>query len=266
MGFFQAYFLDPIRVEQGYTYINTIVYALIAFGALYLLNRLFKKINIDFDINFLFQLLPFVVLGSFLRVLVDRNEIRRAAWNVSPGIYIAITSLFLLSFGIALIIKNRTKIDTWKTVTMLGSSILLGVIASSLPLRLDNLIWSGFILSFFLLLILVSHIIFERLDWEWVLKPLVFFAFLAQLFDATVTAFLIQFFGAVEKHPLPRLVIEYFGSGFAFYPLKIGVVLVALYYISKEVKDKSFRNLLIISIIILGLAQGLRNFLGFLIF
>ena len=95
MGFIDTYFLSPIRFEQGYSYYNTIAYALIAYLSLWSLNKLFNKTKMKIDVKFLLTLLPFIFIAAFLRVLVDKREIIRAAWNVSPGIYILITSIFL---------------------------------------------------------------------------------------------------------------------------------------------------------------------------
>lgn len=266
MGFIQTYFIDPIRLEQGYTYYNSVVYALVAFAAIWGLSVMFKKADTKIDFRFMLQLVPFIVIGSFLRILVDKREIHRAAWNVSPGIYILVAFLFLASYVIGLLLNNYYKVDNWLTVTVLGTSIFLGLLISSLPLRVFHLIPAGFIVSLFALLSMSFHLIFEKLNWSWIMKPLPFFAFMAQLFDATMTAFLVQFFGAVEKHPLPKAVIDFFGTGFAFYPLKIIVILLALYVITKDVRNKTLRNLLIVSIFVLGFAQGLRNLLGFIIF
>ena len=266
MGFVETYFLNPIKVEQGYNYLNTIVYALIAFGCIWLISRLLLKTKSKVDIKFLVQLLTFVGIGSFLRVIIDKREIQRAFWNVSPGIYLTITTIFLFSFVFSILLERKAKFKSWKTVTVLGSSVLIVLITASFPLRFIHILPAVFILLMFILLTLSFHLIFERAKANWIMKPLPFLAFSAQLFDATVTSFLVQYFGAVEKHPLPRLIMEKVGTAFAFYPIKILVVLFAVYYIIKEVDNKTFRNLLIVSILILGLAQGLRNILGFVIY
>jgi uncharacterized membrane protein len=46
------------------------------------------------------------------------------------------------------------------------------------------------------------------------------------------------------------------------YPLKIAVILPALYIIDTYVEDKTIRNMLKLAIFILGLAPGIRNFLS----
>jgi len=262
---FDTYFLQPIRVEQGYNYFNTIVYAVIAFLALYLLNKLFKKHETKINVKFFASLLPFVAVGAFARVLVDKSILSRTFWTISPGIYLTIASLFILSYLLGNYLERKSKIKREKFVFGAGLILLIALIGIVLPINLTNIKFASLILGVFLLWITTVFLVLRKINWEWATRPLPFVALAAQLFDATVTSFIIQFFGAWEKHPLPRAVIEFTGTGFAFVPLKLIVILLALYFISKEMKDKSFRNLLIVSIAVLGFAQGLRNILGFVI-
>lgn len=44
------------------------------------------------------------------------------------------------------------------------------------------------------------------------------------------------------------------------YPLKIVLILLALYIIDKMIDDETSKNMLKLSIFILGLAPGIRNF------
>jgi len=263
VDFVNRYFISPIQYEQGYNYINTITYALLAFAFLFLLARFFRKTETKIDIKFLLSLLPFIVLGSFIRVLVDSGQLQRSFWTVSPGIYFSVAFLFFTSFIIAFYLEKFTEIQSLKTTAFFGLVLLLSLVVYSLPIKMTNLGATAIILTTFSLITVLSYFILKKLSWSWATNPLSFTALSAQLFDATTTSFLVQFFGAVEKHPLPRFVIDTFGSGFVFFPLKIIVILFAVYVITKEVEDRYLRNTLIISIIILGLAQGLRNILSF---
>ena len=51
-------------------------------------------------------------------------------------------------------------------------------------------------------------------------------------------------------------------SAIVMFPLKIAVILPALYIIDTYVEDKTIRNMLKLAIFILGLAPGIRNFLS----
>ncbi len=259
------YFLRPIISEQSYNYINTIAYALVTFASLFLLSKLFKRNSTKIDLRFFLSLIPLIILGSFARSLVDAGEIQRGFWLVAPGIYLLVALVFFVSYLFATWLEKSSNIETWKTILIFGSLPLLMFVVYSLPLQLSNLAQATVILLIFVLLTFMSYFLLKTLGWLWAITPLNFTAIAAQLFDATNTAFLVEFFGAVEKHPLPRTVIDFFGSGFAFYPLKIIVILFAIYILTKDVKDKYFKNTLVAAIAVLGLAQGMRNILTFIL-
>jgi uncharacterized membrane protein len=79
--------------------------------------------------------------------------------------------------------------------------------------------------------------------------------------DASSTFVFHDFYGGGEQHPIPRAIIEYTGTGLSFIFLKIAVLLLILYILKKEIKEKNLRNFFIAIIALLGLAQGLRNYL-----
>jgi uncharacterized membrane protein len=54
--------------------------------------------------------------------------------------------------------------------------------------------------------------------------------------------------------------MDVFGA-YVMIPLKLTVVLIALYLINEEVNNKDLKNILKITIMCLGLAPGLRNLL-----
>jgi len=82
----------------------------------------------------------------------------------------------------------------------------------------------------------------------------------AHLFDASATFTALTFFNYTEQHVLPNFLIDIAGPWIMF-PLKIIVVWGVLYLIDKHVDSVYLRNFLKIVIVILGLAQGTRDFL-----
>ncbi|MBT4248692.1 DUF63 family protein, partial [Candidatus Woesearchaeota archaeon] len=48
-------------------------------------------------------------------------------------------------------------------------------------------------------------------------------------------------------------------------PLKLIVVIPAIYVISTELKDKQLRNFLLIAIAVLGLGEGIRNLISLIL-
>ena len=262
MGFFDTYFIQPIQVEQGYNFVNTIAYALLAFGLLYLLFKVFQKIKFKIDYKLFIAAIPFVLFGSTLRAFVDSDIVQRSFWTVSPGIYLLVTGAFLSTVIIGHVLKQKKVLPSWNLIPwtigfiLLASLIVVGRDTATENITLFLAISLVVILSSF-----ASFVIFKNLRWKWIKDKFAFSAFSAHLLDATVTAMILTFVGGWEKHPLPRFFIENLGP-FSFIPLKLVVIIPAIYVISTELKDKQLRNFLLIAIAILGLAEGLRNLIS----
>ena len=259
MGFIETYFLNPIAVEQGYNYVNTITYAVIALVLLYVLFLVFRKLKVKIDFKFLLSALPFVLFASSLRAFVDSGIVERSFWTVSPGIYLLAAGLFLTTlFFTFLLIKPNWQ----KATALIGTAFLAYLWLSRISLiQFENVSVFLMICTAVVLGLVVSYFIFKTLKWKWISDKFGFSAFSAHLFDAVVTAMILFFVGGFEKHPLPRFFIEQFGS-FSFIPLKLAVIIPAVFIVSKEVKDQQMRNYLLIAIAILGLGEGLRNLIS----
>jgi uncharacterized membrane protein len=85
---------------------------------------------------------------------------------------------------------------------------------------------------------------------------------MAHLFDASSTYIAVDFYGYNEQHVLPNALTGLVGSAIVMFPLKIAVILGALYIIDTYIEDRTVANMLKLAIFILGLAPGLRNFLS----
>ena len=88
---------------------------------------------------------------------------------------------------------------------------------------------------------------------------------MAHLFDASSTFIAVSFYGYSEQHVLPNALYNLTGTALVMYPLKITVILFALYIIDTYVEDRTIKNMLKLAIFILGLAPGLRDFLSLII-
>ncbi len=255
LDIFNRNFIQPMYSEQSYTFLNTIVYALIAFTGLYLIYKVIGG-KIKFDKKFFYATVPFVFLGSALRSFVDVGYIARTPWLVSPGIYAIITTLFLVVLTISLALKAKLKLSYWKITAITGLVLLIGsfiYVANKIQLEHMNLASSILVLMAF-----VSFLIYYIVKSK-IFAPLAAIAIFAHVFDAFNTSMILRFVGGWEKHPLPRYFIERFGA-FSFIPLKLLVVIPAVWLISTD-DNKQFSNLLLITVAVLGLAEGLRNFI-----
>ncbi|RLG18934.1 hypothetical protein DRN75_00500 [Nanoarchaeota archaeon] len=249
MNFFYTYFICPIIGKcPGYNIFNTTLYALVSIITVYLIYKYARK-RYKFDMKFVYAVLPFVVLGSLIRVMVDANIYPYTFWTVTPGIWFV-----MLIFGLINIELGRkiSKKDYWK-ISSLAPVIIILTILPNIALRnifggvLVLVFWSAFTIPFL---------------WMYAIKKLDVYSLLAiaaQMFDASATFISIQFFGYVEKHVLPTFLINLLGP-WAMFALKLAVVLPIIYIINKETKNSLARGLKI-TIMILGMATGIRDFI-----
>ena len=94
-------------------------------------------------------------------------------------------------------------------------------------------------------------------------KPTLLIVFILAICFMPIT--LLSFIpSAMEKHPIPRLLIDNFGA-WSFLAVKVAFIIPAVYLIQKYVEDTNQRNFFLMAIAILGIAQGLRNFISLII-
>jgi uncharacterized membrane protein len=81
----------------------------------------------------------------------------------------------------------------------------------------------------------------------------------AHMLDASSTYLGVDWFGYYEKHVVPTFLIDLAGTAVVMYPLKLIVLLPAVFMIDKAIDDRSLRNLTKLALITLGLAPAVRN-------
>ena len=284
--FFQQYFADPIIFNTGYNPVNTTTYGIILIVAFVLTYKLLQKMKIQIDRKFFFAIIPFILLGSILRswedlweargiiseglmknfIITDVNGITRNILLVTPLMYFTIffIALFSLVFSIAVerIVKDKrfTYDKIWFSIGLLLSLYFF------LQLSFADYMAVGMILGIFSLWVMLflglreygrrkNKKLFEFLSFENTM------IILAHMLDASATFVALSYYGYFEQHFLPKFFMDMLGPS-AFFLLKLPVILLALYYIDKEMKeDDDKRTFLKIVILILGLAPGLRDML-----
>lgn len=250
--FTKKYYIDPINLGTGYNFVNSTTYALIFIGAIYLFFLFLKKrTTISIDKKFVLAIFPYVVLGSFVRVLEDA-EIVTTKLLLTPMIWgIFLFGIFFLLF-ISRLIERKFNIPYFKTMFLIA--IFLFLIPVSV-LHFKNFYGMFLALAFFLPWIIISRIV----KWNGENKLVA----LAHIFDATVSSVAISYFGFFEQYPIPRILSGI--NPFLYIIVKASVVIGVLLLIDKVSKEKEFNNYLKFIIGILGAAPGLRNFIALLV-
>lgn len=242
-------------LHPGYTTFNTIVFGVVLGLIILGIIQVFNKLNKN-PLELTFPLIPIIVFGSTSRALVDNHVYPRIYLLATPGIYIFIGLITIFLLFISIYIEKHFSIKYSKVISFVGIIICIPNIILMLNHGIN-----------------FSILILELLCWITISSPFIAFrnkfsllknynleVLLAHIFDATSTFVAMDFFGYYEQHVLPTLLINFSGTAFVMYPLKIVLILLALYIIDKMIDDETSKNMLKLSIFILGLAPGIRNF------
>jgi uncharacterized membrane protein len=245
-----------IYLHPGYTLLNTIVFGIILGIVILLIIRMFRWIDKDPKDLFI-PLIPFIFFGSSARALVDNGIYPLTYILVTPGIYILTGLVAIVTLLAAFYVETKTRFDYRYTIFAVGAVMCI-----------PNIYYIQYInyVAFFQVLgsWALASIPFILLSKKWdLLKDKINLSvILAHLFDASTTFVAVDFYGYGEQHVLPNALTHLVDSAIVMYPLKIAVILPALYIIDKYVDDMTIKNMLKLAIFILGLAPGLRNFLS----
>lgn len=249
VDFIRQFYIDPIVLNQGYNFVNTLTYAILVVIATYFTFKFLEKIKVKIDRNFIISIMILVVLGTMIRLL-EEAKIVVSYFLVTPLIWIEMFGFAFILFLISRFIEKRVKTPYYKTLSAVGLILVLVPLVLILG-QLKNL--TGMAISFGLLI--PFAVIFYLVKWK-VENKLVS---MAHIFDATATFTAVQFFGFSELHVIPRLLIGAF-SPTSFIIVKVLVVIGILILIDKFSEDIQFNNFLKLIIAIIGLAPAIRDF------
>src|SRR3989338_1140506 len=101
MSFVDEFFLNPMG--HFYTVPGMLVYAIVFIAALFLVYKyILKKSGMKIDLVFMLSLVPFIIFGGSTRALRDAG-FYTGYFFVSPGIYVTVFFITLLSLGLAIL-------------------------------------------------------------------------------------------------------------------------------------------------------------------
>ena len=240
---------------SGYTIFNTLVYGIILVLILIIIWKLLDKLDLN-PISLIYPIIPFIILGSSTRALVDNYILPKTVFLITPGIYFLVGFLCIFSLLISYYIYTKKDFNYKYTL------FLIGLIFAIIPLSyINHLNFKPLIYILILWIILNLIIYLTRRFWSFYKDNINFTIISAHLFDASSTFVAVNFFGYYEQHVLPNFIYTYFNNPIIIIPLKFLIISLALYLIDKYVDDKKLNGLLKLSVFILGLAPGLRNFI-----
>lgn len=254
-NFIYEYFILPVLNESGYNPVNTLTYGIILVIAVLGIYKLLERLKIKIDKRFFIGLLPFIILGSVLRVIEDA-KIFHSYWLISPLIYILIFLIALSSLLFSCWLGKKTKTPYHFILFSFGLVILLPFVRFISITRWLPFVYVGLLTLMWTLLLLIVKRISKSKFLSLVNTGLI----LTHLFDASTTFVAISFFGYGEQHVLARFLMQFIGPG-AMFVIKIIFIPLVLYGIDEILKKKQPNRFLKFVVFILGFAPGLRNLL-----
>ena len=261
---------------SGYTVFNTIVYTLILVIFILAIIKMFKKLEID-PLSIFYSIIPFIFLGSSTRALVDNGILPKTVFLITPGLYILVGLITIISFLFCIFLSNKKGIDYRYSLFSLGLIFSLpnvlffskvnftALVNVILTWILSSLVFLGIVF----LVLYAKNNISKNVDKinlskfiEKIKKYKINFSIvLAHLFDASTTYVAVEYFNYVEQHVLPNAINQLFDTYLTLFPMKIIVIVAVLYIIDQYFDDLTIKNLLKLTVFVLGLAPGLRNIL-----
>jgi uncharacterized membrane protein len=262
--FVHRYFIVP-----GYDWVDTPTYGL-ALGLLVIFAVIpfLKRIGLRIDRVFFIGVGPFLFFGATARELVDRGlgvygmvgGYPENFWLVSPWIFFTMFFLTLLCLIFGLLVNRAFKSIGYHMPMFAAGSVLC---AYNLYLVLSNA--KHLVLFFYVIFVFTAFMFFVFFISKFralsFLKNEFNLAVVgAHLLDASATFIGVDFLGFGEQHVLPSLLIEKSGTAAIMFPLKLAVLLPALYVVEKELRGDDFsRRFMKFVFLVLGLGPALRD-------
>ena len=269
--FVDEYFVKPIThpdTYAPYNVVNTTAFAIIAIAAIYLIYRFLNSRGIKTNEKFYWAIIPYIFLGSIVRVLSDAEVFPRGVEISGITFYPFITPLvYVVIFAVtiaALLLSRKFFADNWQDVFFKTGAVLAVVSFLPLVFLFKNFVLFGGIIAIVGILFLLLHFS------PWKTNPMEKMLILSQGFDGAATFVGVQFGGYSEQHVVGNLIFDVFGGPWAFLVVKIIFALVVVYVLRREIQSSSSVNkteekaFISLIITIFGLAPGMRDALRLL--
>jgi uncharacterized membrane protein len=242
--------------------VNSAVYATVLFVGVFSLSRVLPLLKVEVDIKFTLSILPFILLGSCLRVFQDAG-IFNSIFLVSPLVYLLVFAYTFVCLLLSLLITKKTGVDfrfplfTFGAVPAIYFVFQLGLhIVNFESLVLTISFGAVACLMAFMACFGINRI--AKFD-KFAFNVAVVFS---QMLDVSATYVGVTFYGYGEQHFLVRSATEVFGSALVFYVLDfVGIVLILIVLERILKKEQALLGLFRLSLLVLGLAPALRDLL-----
>ena len=276
--FLYKYYIDPVRYNEPYNPVETITYAALFIVVVFLLYRWLKKTGMTVDAKFVLATIPYVVLGGVLLVVQDTGVIT-SDWQfllTTPLIYcvIFVFTAAILSITWELQLRNKIKDYLyWYAGAGAIASVAVFIFLAWFGLthgHFDLVVLFTIIAMACVSSVLVWAFMHYVLKWEYLQDRLYQILIFGQMFDASATSFGIDLHPLhyYEQHVVGGALIEWTGTAFVMFPLKLVVLFPAIYVLQMYRKEapQALWHLILLAMIVVGLAPGIRDMMRMVLY
>lgn len=271
--FIRTYFIDPISQGTGYNIYNTLVYGILLILGGYGVVKLVRRLGVRMDDKLFNAVLPFVVLGGFIRGLEEfarltgMGPLPHNPLFLTPGIYLLIAILSLASLVAGVYLRGK---DYPRAMVPIGWAMVLGALL--LALTDISLVVSGRVADtslrpeLFLWIVVLGGaltylggLVLKKLDMAGRDNTLILGGF---AFEAAAVATAVYSLSYRAEQPLTQALLSISPP---LYPLlKVGLVLGIIYFVEGVPRDEESHWLSKLILLVLGVPMGVHNSLQIL--
>ena len=243
------YYIYPFLNDTGYNIVNTITWALVLGVCIFGVQRMLRHLNIVIDRRFIIGVVCYVLFGSSLRVLEDADMFAPPLDHlfVTPVIYFVVFFVTVISLAVSLRIYHERYHVVFSGVGLFLAAV--NICALLWYEGITNPAEASLIMALTALITAAIYLSARRMN----------IRFLSG--RTTVGIDLLNYHG---KHVVENYLIGITGTGAVMYPLKLLVFIPILYLIGSDFDDAELRDLLKLTILVLGLSPACRNTLSIL--
>lgn len=265
--FINKYYIDPIIYDTGYNPVNTITWAILLGICLFGVLKLLEKINVSVDWEFIKVIVPYIIAGSSLRVIEDAGLLEPPIKYlfITPPIYLLIFMITVMLLFISIRLYRSGFVSDWKkafaSAGILWSLVNLGILLFSE--RIVNPVYFIFIILLATGLTTVVCLFARHRNYSMFTQRINISILYAHLLDASSTFVGVDYLGYYEKHIVPTFLIDLTGTAAIMLPLKLIIFIPVIFILDSQFDEddesRRLRDLMKLTIIVLGLAPATRN-------
>ncbi|MCD4808996.1 MAG: DUF63 family protein [Methanosarcinales archaeon] len=265
--FVYKYYIDPIISDAGYNPVNTITWAILLGLCLFGVLKLLEKMDVRADWEFTKVIIPYIIAGSTLRVIEDAElfEPPIKYLFITPPIYLLMFAITVLLLFISIRLQRSGYVNDWKkafaAAGILWSLVNIGILL--LTERITNPVHFAAIILLGTGLTAVAYLLTRNRGCSMFRQHINISILYAHLLDASSTFVGVDYMGYYEKHVVPTFLINLTGTAAIMIPLKLIIFIPVIFMLDTQFDEnddsRRLRDLMKLTIIVLGLAPATRN-------